>query len=137
KHGKQEDLKIAGQKVSYFSTPDNSLRSFYVIDGDFHLVTTSRPLVELFLATGAGKHDSLAASAEFRYTRSRIGLSQNDTIFAYLSPQFFQNLLSPRYQIELNRRLRPALKMDLLRTARLPARGERKPGDTIEQLVAS
>jgi hypothetical protein len=136
KGGKQEDFTIAGQKVSLFSTADNSLRSFYVADGDFHLVTTSRALVELFLATGAGKHDSLAASDEFRYTRSRVPLSQNDTIFAYLSPQFFQNLLSARYQIELNRRLRSAVEMELLPIARLAARGERKPGDTIDELVA-
>jgi hypothetical protein len=136
KGGRQEQLTIGGHEVSFFSTSDNSLRSFYAVDGDFHLVTTSRALVERFLATGANPRESLAGSDEFRFTRANIPLSQNDTIFVYLSPQFFQNLLSPRYQIELNRRLASAVEMELLEIAKLAARAEKKPGGTIEDLVA-
>ena len=44
-----QTLKIAGREVSFFSTPDNRLRSFHAVDGDFHLVTTSRAMVERFL----------------------------------------------------------------------------------------
>ena len=35
-------VELAGRKVSFLSSPDNSVRSFYVVDGDYHLVTTSR-----------------------------------------------------------------------------------------------
>ena len=88
---------------------------------------------------GAGKHDSLGVLRRFSlHMRARVPLAQNDTMFAYLSPQFFQNLLSPRYQVELKRRLRSAVEMELLPIARLAAvRGARKPGGTIEELVAS
>ena len=137
KGGKQEMLSIAGHKVSLVSTPDNALRSFYVAAGDFHLVTTSRALMERFLETADGKHESLAASDEFRITRVNVPLDEQDTIFAYLSPQFFQNLLSPRYQIELDRRLRSAVEMELVQIAQLAARSEHKPGGTIAELVAS
>jgi hypothetical protein len=136
KRGTQEKLTIAGRQVSLISTPDNALRSFYVADGDFHLVTTSRTLVEWFLATGDGTHDSLGASAEFRYARRNVPLARGDTVFVYLAPQFFQNLLSASYRIELDRRLRSTVEMELLDIAQLAARAEQKPGATIDQLVA-
>ena len=136
KQGKQEKLKIEGRSVSFFSTPDNSVRSFYVVDGDFHLVTTSRTIVEWFLGTQNGKHDSLGKSSGFRYARASMPITRDDTVFVYLAPQFFQNLLSPRYQIELNRRLRSDVEMQLMQVAQLSARAEGKPSDTIEALVA-
>lgn len=137
KGSKQEKLTIAGKTVSFFHTPDNSLRSFHVADGDFHLVTTSRTLVEWFLQTGANQHPSLGASAEFRSARQAMPLSRSDAVLVYLSPQFFQNLLNPRYQIELNRRLRSAVEMELYQLAVLAARGEGQEADTLEALVAA
>jgi hypothetical protein len=134
--GKQEQRTIAGRPVSIITTPDNRLRSIYVSDGDFHLVTTSMNLAELFLETSAGRHESIGASDEFRFTRARLPLAVADTVFVYLSPQFFQNLLSPHYQIELNRRLRSAVEIELLPIAQLAARAEHQPHATIEELVA-
>ena len=73
-----EIVKIAGQDVKFLSTPDNRIRSFYVNDGDYHLVTTSCAMAERFWkwaracghsrkrrislrphadAAGAGRHD--------------------------------------------------------------------------------
>ena len=51
----EEKLSIAGKEVSLVSTPDNALRSFYVADGDFHLVCTSRRSSQRFLETGSRK----------------------------------------------------------------------------------
>ncbi len=128
KQAKSEKLRIAGHDVSFVSTPTNSLRSFYVADGDFHLVTTSRTIVERFLAVGARQQESLGASPEFRQARTRLPLSRGDAVFVYLAPTFFQNLLSPRYQIELDRRLRASVEMELFPDAQLAARSEGKPG---------
>ncbi|MEX0678630.1 MAG: hypothetical protein WD063_16235 [Pirellulales bacterium] len=136
KDAKEEKLSIAGRTVSYISTPDGSIRSYYVVDGDFHLVTTCRTMVEWFLATADGHHESLGASAEFRYTRATMPLTRDDTVFVYLSPEFFANLLSAPYQIELKRRLRSAVEIELFPIAGLAARGEGKTGATIEELVA-
>ena len=58
------DVDIAGHKVSFLSTPDNRVRSFYAVDGDYFLVTNSRRLVERFYEAGTGK-ESLGGSAEF------------------------------------------------------------------------
>jgi hypothetical protein len=137
KDGREEKLTIGGRSVSFCSTPDNTVRSFYVADGDFHLVTTSRAMVEWFLATGAGKHDSLGASDDFQRARARMPLARGDTVFVYLSPTFFQNLLSPGYQIELARRLRSAVEIEIFQMAQLAAAGEHKPGGTIDELIAS
>jgi hypothetical protein len=136
KNGKKETVKIGGRDVSFFSTPDNSLRSFYVADGDYQLVTTSRTLVEWFLATGEGKHESLGGSDAFRLARTNVPLTRNDTVFVYLAPAFFQNLLSPRSRIELSRRLRSAVEIELFRIAQLAARSEHKADGTIDELVA-
>ena len=136
KLAKEEKLQIAGHAVSFVSTPDNSIRSFYVADGDFHLVTTSRKLVEWFLATGAGEHESLGASGDFHLARTNVPLARGDTVFAYFSPAFFHNLLDAHYQIELDRRLRSAVEIELFQIAQLAARAEHKPSDTVEELIA-
>ena len=133
---KQEKVTINDRPVSFIYAPDNSLRSYYVFDGEFHLVTTSRAIVESFLATAAGKHESLGGSEEFRLARKHMPLDRNDTVFAYFSPAFFQNLLSPHYQVELKRRLRSAVEIDLVQIARLAATSEQRPHETIEELVA-
>src|SRR5262245_37284414 len=84
---KAETLQIAGREVSFFSTPDNRLRSFYAVDGDYHLVTTSRAMVEQFLSSSDGRA-SLGAAAEFRAARQAMPVSRNDTIFAYFSSAY-------------------------------------------------
>lgn len=119
----EQTVKIAGRDVSFISTPDNRVRSFYAADGDFHLVTTSRSMVERFLAAGAGER-SLGASAEFRHARSIMPATNEDLIFAYLSDAFFRQALSPRYQIEMMRRMRSASQMQTVRLAVSAAAGE-------------
>src|SRR4030095_2991355 len=68
KDAKEETVRIAGHDVSYMASPDGELRSYYAVDGDYHLVATSRQLVERFYAAGAG-NGSLAASAQFQDAR--------------------------------------------------------------------
>ncbi|MEX2112408.1 MAG: hypothetical protein WD845_04440, partial [Pirellulales bacterium] len=132
---KQEVLRIAGHAVTLVSTPDNAIRSFYASDGNFHLITTSRTIVEWFLATGAKQHESIGGSEAFRLAREHMPLERDDTVFAYLSPAFFHNLLSARNQIELNRRMRSTVEVELVQIARLAARSEGATAQSIEQLV--
>jgi hypothetical protein len=131
-----QTLQIAGREVSYFSTPDNRLRSFYVADGDFHLVTTSRAMVEQFLSVTDGR-GSLGKSAEFQFVRQAVPLARNDTVFVYFSSAFFEGLFSSQYQIELQRRMKSVTDIELLMLARLAARGEQIRGESTEDLVAA
>src|SRR5208283_2975654 len=48
---KEETVKIEGQNVSYLSSADGSIRSYYVVSVDYHFVTSSRALVARFLQT--------------------------------------------------------------------------------------
>lgn len=131
-----ETVQIAGRDVSFLSTPDNRIRSFYVVDGDYHLVTTSRAVVKRFLEVGgANGAGSLGASPEFQNARTIMPTAREDTIFVYFSSAFFQGLVSPQYQIELNRRLRAVTEMELLEMARWAARVEGKPATTIDDLI--
>lgn len=131
----QETVKIAGRDVSFLSTGDNRIRSFYAVDGDFHLITTSRAMVQRFLETGKDK-SSLADLPEFRHARMQMPLSREDTVFAYFSSQFLQGLVSPQYQVELRRRMQSVTDMEVLQLARLAARGENAPAGTIDDLIA-
>lgn len=128
-----ETIELAGEKVSFLSTPDNRLRSFYVADGDFHLVTTSREVARRFLEVREA--GSLGASPEFQNARRMMPTSREDTIFAYFSSAFMRGLVSPQYHIELQRRLRAATDMQLVQLARLAAKAERQPNETIDDLV--
>ncbi len=127
-------IQIGGHDVSFLSTPDNRLRSYYLIDGKYHLVTNCRRLVERFLEVRDGRQ-SLGASDEFRHARAAMPLSRADTVFVYFSAAFFQNLLSPAYQIELARRQRAATDIEHIMLARLAAANEGVRGDTLDQLM--
>ena len=129
-------VKIGERDVSFLSTPDNRLRSYYLIDDNYHLVTNSRHIVERFLAVRDGT-GSLGASEEFRQARSSTPTSRDDTIFVYFSSAFFENLLSPAYLIELNRRLRAATDLELVTLARLAARNEGLPSESLDDLMAA
>ncbi len=132
----EESVEIEGREVSFLSTPDNRLRSFYAVDGDFHLVTTSRAMVARFLQVGSGPGNrSLGESVEFQHARSLMPISREDTIFVYFSAPFFQGLVSPQYQVESQRRLRAASDLDSLRLAHWAARHEGGSAASIEDLI--
>jgi hypothetical protein len=132
----EETVRIAGHDVSFIHTPDNRVRSFYALDGDFHLVANSRRLVERFFEAGAGTQP-LAATAEFQDARAAMPLTRDDTIFLFIPSHFLQNLAGPHYRVELDRRLRSIGEMRALTLARLAAKAEGHNAQTIDELLAA
>lgn len=132
----EETVKIAGHDVSYVHTPDGRLRSYYALDGDFHLVANSRRLVERFYEAGAGKN-SLATSADFQNCRDSMPLTREDTIFVFVPAEFLQNLSSPHYRVELDRRLRSVGEMRAIKLALLAAAAEGHQANSIDDLIAA
>jgi hypothetical protein len=132
----EQKLQIGGREVSFIATPDNRLRSFYVADGDFHLVTNCRAMVEQFVGIADGR-GSIGTSPEFRLARQSLPLARNDTVFVYFSSAFFEGLFTPQYIVELSRRMKSVTDIELLMLARLAARGEQTSGERPEDLVAA
>ena len=130
----ESTVEIGGRQVSLIESPGHEIRSFYVADGDFHLVTTSATLVRRFLEVGQS-HASLAATADFLHAREQIPIDRDDAVFIYLSRPFFQNLLSPHYRVESLRRGAAIAEMELYQLARLTASGERQPDQSLAALV--
>lgn len=97
-------------------------------------MTTSLVIARRFLESGRGI-GSLADSQEYRFARFNRPLESDDTIFVYLSTSFFQQLLTPQYQIELRRRNRIVTDMMLLELASLAARNEGRPDLTVPQMI--
>lgn len=118
-----QKLNINGKEVVLLSTPDNQLRSFFVADGNYVFVTTSRKLAERFIEVSAGA-PSLASMSNFRSVRSWMPDRNDYSVFAYFSPEFFQNLVSPQYQIELRRRLEAIAHIEAAELAGLVAQSE-------------
>ena len=131
-----EDIEIDGHTVSFASTPDNRLRSFYAASGKYHLVTNCREIARRFLECRETE-TALGDSDEFRYARSMIPTGEDNTVFVYLSRMFFRGLLSPQYQIELPRRLRSVTDSELMELATLAAVSEGYGRDpiTMDRLV--
>ena len=127
-------IEIGEQKVSLLDTPDHQIRSFWVDLDQWHLVTTSRHLAERFLEV-AGGSPSLADSPEFGYARSRMPVESELTVFAYFSSDFFQNLVSPQYVIEMQRRMRASAEIAMIHLARAAARAETFAGDSQKELI--
>lgn len=131
-----EELDIQGHKVIFLGTPDNRIRSFYVNDGDYVLVTTSRTLVERFLQVGAGDR-SLADTLNFKAARAWMPEANDYSVFAYFSPEFFHRLVSPQYQIELRRRLEAIAHLEIAEVASQVAQAEGLVNDDIGLLQAN
>ncbi len=131
-----QNVEIAGQLVSFLSSPDNRFRSFHVISGDTHLFTNSRTIAESFLKCSENK-SSLAESQEFRYLRIQMPLEREDTIFVYFSTEFFRKLLEPAYQIELYRRGQAITEMQVTQLARVAAANEGFPNAPLEFLIGN
>lgn len=135
---KLETIQIAGHDVSFLWTPDGKLRSYYAVDGDFHLISTSRRMVERFLEVGAAKGaGSIASLPEFQHARAALPVSRDDTVFLYLSTPFFENMASAAYRTELDRRLRSIGEMRVLDIARMAAKAEGVDAESVDQLVAA
>lgn len=128
------NIPFGEDSIEFLSTPDNRYRSFYAVSGDCHLMTTSLVIARRFLESGRGI-GSLVDSEEYRYARFNRPLENEDTIFIYLSTRFFQQLLTPQYQIELRRRNRIVTDMMLLELASLASRNEGQRELTVPQMV--
>ena len=130
----EERLSINQRSVSLLSSDDQRVRSFYAIDGKYHLVTNSKRLVQRFFDTARGIR-SLGRLREFRYAKSKAGEKAEAQAFLYLSDPFFQNLVSPHYRIEMTRRARARRELSQLHLARLVAKAEGVDADSIDELV--
>jgi hypothetical protein len=117
------------------STPDNSLRSFYIVDGAYHLVTNSRTIARRFLEAGQGER-SLADLPMFRRARERFPVGNEATLFAFVSPKFLRGLMTPQYQVELRRRVRAVTDLELVQLACRTARHEGKSSETLDELIS-
>ena len=96
----ESKVTIGGRQVSYLSSPDGRVRSYYVTDGDFHFVASSKKLIERFLAIGKSGDEALGKLAEFRHARSGMPLKRGDNdmavYFGRLFPQSDRPPLSRR-----------------------------------------
>ncbi|HMO85663.1 MAG TPA: hypothetical protein PKC18_12180, partial [Lacipirellulaceae bacterium] len=130
----ESTVSIGDRQVSLIATPHGEVRSYYIADGDFHLVTTSRRLVQRFLEAGAGER-ALAASAGFRQARQRLAHDRGDAIFAYLSPEFFREQTSPALWIESQRRALSDRRSKLIALVRLQALAEGVAAEGLAELA--
>lgn len=138
---KLETIDIAGGKASLLSTPDNRVRSFMVEHDKYLLITTSQRIAERFLEVSK-QGGSLAESPAFRFARLTMPVSNDYSLFAYLSSEFFRNLVSPQYQIELRRRLKAIASLEIAEMASRVALEEREYlgsniQGSIDELMAS
>ena len=118
-----KDVTIGGKKASFLSSADNRVRSFLCEDNGYFLITNSETLARRFFEVGANGQ-SLASSQAFRLSRMLVPTDRGDTIFAYFSPEMLQGLVSPKYLIELRRRLSAKSEVALVHLARLAAKAE-------------
>ncbi len=129
-----EVINHQGKEIELLSTPDNLHRSFYVVSGDCHLVTTSLSMAKRFLQSADGI-GALADSSEFRFARYQLPLERDDTVFLYASSRFLQEMFTPEHQIEMRRRNQVVTEAMMLEIAYLIARNEQADGSSIELLV--
>ncbi|MEM8944035.1 MAG: hypothetical protein AAGD11_02550 [Planctomycetota bacterium] len=129
----EETFEIEGKSVSLISNPTGEVRSYHTNRDGVHLVSTSRTLVERFLQAGQGK-GSLAELTSFRRARQTYPLDREDTMFAFVSELFWQNLCTPSYVIENYRRMRSVRESAVLELAGFAAQGEARANGNADEL---
>lgn len=127
-------VKIAGHEVTLLATDDQTVRSYYVAVGRFHLITNSRFIVSQFLGSVDGS-DSIGSLPEFRYARSQLSDAVSYSTLLYVPDAFFRNITSPQFRIELGRREIAAQELAEAKMASAFAKAETKPDATVEELV--
>jgi len=137
----EQHVTVEGHDVSFLTSDDNRIRSYYAIDGDFHLVTNSYHLLSRFFQTSSAA-GSLGGLNEFRYARHQANKiseknQQQPLAMLYLSDPFFQNLISPHYRIELTRRRQAAQELKQYQLALMIGKAEHINAVTTDQLIAS
>jgi|GEM_PF-2942917 hypothetical protein len=132
---REEKLPIEGRLVSVLQSEDGRIHSFYVADGPWHLVSTSRRLVERFLQTHSGR-GCLAEAPDFRAIRAKYPPRPEQTAFWYFSEAFWRMQCSPAYLVEMRRRMQAEVDILLVQMARQAALTEGRPAESIDNLVA-
>ena len=132
----QHSESLANRQVSYFHTPDNRMRSFYVRIGRYLLVTNSQKLVTSVLGLPATSQ-SLANLHEYRYALETNPLLSQAGVTMYLSDPFFRRLTSPAFRIELGRRRESAKDCRKLEVTALVAKAFGHKVDSRQSLIAS
>lgn len=130
----EETIRFGKEEATLISTPDNRIRSFLASSGNAILITNSRYICERFLAASQGDK-SLANSRQFQQARAKYPIRNDDAMFVYMSPAFFQKLLSPEYQVELQRRVVSATDIELVYLAKMAAAGEQIAAETVVDLI--
>lgn len=123
--GKLRDELIDEHSISFLSSPDQSVRSFMVLSEPYLFVTSSRELARRYLEIQKTR-DSLSNDKAFRFARLMMPAENDYDVFAYFSSGFFQNLISPRYQIELKRRMRAIAALENAELASIVSKNESK-----------
>ena len=122
-NGRRTVVNIRGSSIQKLYTDHHQVRSFYVSDGRYHLVTNSEILAKRFLETNTGTR-CLGSLNEYRYSLSQGQQDTNSLAWLYLSDPFFRNITSPQCRIELERRRLAREDLFTLRTARMAASAE-------------
>jgi hypothetical protein len=63
-------------------------------------------------------------------------ITKDYTVFGYLSSAFFQDLIGPHYQIEMQRRSRSSAEIDVAMVAQLAAKADGRQAKSIDELIA-
>jgi hypothetical protein len=120
-------VQIENHDVSLLWSPGNVVRSYYVVDGDYHLVTNSIDIATKFLQTARGK-SGLGHLREFQFARSKDSSTLQRRAWIYVSDPFFRRIVSPEYRIEMGRRAQALSELQEIRLAALTAANEETAG---------
>ncbi|MEI6149520.1 MAG: hypothetical protein WCS01_10520, partial [bacterium] len=113
-------LGVADLKDTVQEKAGKAGSSFWVLDKDLLIISTSRSEAERILATRkAGGAGSLGQSEEFRYMLSQTPVRPETRCYVYLSDPFIRRLVGPEVKIGQLRRLAAKGEMENLTAAAL------------------
>jgi hypothetical protein len=125
---------IRGHSVSFLTSHNQQMRSWYVQLGRYSLITNSRELMTTFLNLQKSSR-SIANLPEYRYAIATNPEANQSEVTIYLPDPFFRRITSPSFRIELNRRRLAARECRQLEIAALLSKSFGYKADSRQSLI--
>ncbi|MBI5208275.1 MAG: hypothetical protein HY934_10890, partial [Candidatus Firestonebacteria bacterium] len=135
----EKDISYGQYTIHVVTTPDKTVSCYSCYLNDFKIYSNSQKAIELIIDTYNKKHPSLANALDFLYMRTIFpGNKSDEDAFLYLSESNIRKLVSPKWKIARQRRMKCNNILKMINNAvTLYYMENNKEKPTLERLLAN
>ncbi len=115
-----QEFNYRGHQVAARYTPDRTVSSFVVYQGEYAIFSNSHRAIRRIIDTTLGRSPSLSEQLDYQYVTTMLPpQNQENTAYLFCSEAFLKHLISPEFKIAEKRRLQAFTNLVMLNNASL------------------